>query len=336
MPNAFEKAEKLTATFLGLLERNVLLANLVSRDAGAEYTGAKNDTVNIKRPSRLAGAEQDLRADNSAGITSENLNEWSIPVQLNRHVYSAVDLSDAELTLDVTDFGAQVLAPQAYSVTRRIEKLVAGALAGAPKAGDVYLGDRGAVRRALIEARKSLNKNDVPTVGRYAVIGTDVEASLLDDPNLVQVDQSGSSDVLREGTVGRLYGFTLVVSNDVAPGAIIAFHPSAYILVNRAPVVPASAQGASQSFEGLSARVMRDYNSHTASDRSFVSSYVGIGEVTDLSGGEDPTNARMLRAVRFEGLEGTPPGEDGGNGGSEGGGEAQTPLKATTRRGAAK
>ncbi|MFE7315137.1 P22 phage major capsid protein family protein [Streptomyces sp. NPDC057555] len=316
MSHVFEKAEKLTATALALLDRQVVLANIISRDSGAEFTGAKGDTVNIKRPSRLTGAEQALRADNAGGIQSENLNEWSIPVRLDRHIYSAVDLTDAELTLDVANFAEQVLAPQTNTVARRIERATAAQLMNSPSIGEVQTDEHGdpvdaqAVRRALVKARNRLNRQDVPLTSRYAIVGADIESALLNDPVLVPVDTSGSSEVLREATIGRLAGFNIVVSNDIDPRTAICLHPSAYVLVNRAPVVPVSAQGSSSSVEGLAVRLVRDYNSHTASDRSFVSSYIGFGEVLDAP--ETSTNpardAVQMRAVSFRLADAATPG----------------------------
>jgi hypothetical protein len=314
--HVFEKAEKLTATALALLDRQVVLANIIGRDSGAEFTGAKGDTVNIKRPSRLAARKQALRADNSAGIQSENLNEWSIPVRLTDHIYNAVDLTDAELTLDITNFAEQVLAPQTHAIAREIERETAAKLETAPLIGQVETDENGdpvdaqGVRRALVKARNKLNRQDVPLTGRYAIVGADVESALLNDPVLVPVDTSGSSEVLREATIGRLAGFNIVVSNDIDPRTAICLHPSAYILVNRAPVVPVSAQGSSSSVEGLALRLVRDYNSHTASDRSFVSSYVGFGEVLDApETSTDPAkDAKQMRAVAFKLADAAAPG----------------------------
>jgi hypothetical protein len=309
--NVFVKAEKLAAATLGLLDHQVVLGSLVARDSGADFIGAAGDTVNIKRPSKLIGSEEALTRSTTREIESENLAEWKIAVKLDTHVYSAVDLSDAELTLDVEDFGAQVLDPQAKTIVRRVEKKLAAALQSAPAIGTVDVdkdtGDEitaGSVRKAIVKARNKLNRQDVPVSGRYLVVGADVESALLNDPTLVRVDTSGSDSVLRESIIGRLAGFTIVVSNDVDPGTAIAFHPSAYILVNRAPVVPTSAQGASKAYEGLSVRVMRDYNSKTASDRSFLSTYMGIGEVKDApegtAKGQEEAKATQLRAVSFK------------------------------------
>ena len=309
--NVFAKAERLAAAALGLLDRQSVLAGLVTRDAGDAFTGAKNDTVNIRRPSVLVGAAEALTRDTTREIATENLNEWTIPVKLDTHAYSAVDLSDAELTLDVEDFGAQVLDPQVKAISRRVEKGLAAKFATAPAIGTVPVDKTtlnevtpGAVRAMIVKARNVLNKNDVPLTGRFLVVGADVESCLLNDPTLLNVDTSGSDSVLREAIIGRLRGFTIVTSNDIDPGQAIALHPTAYILVNRAPVVPTSAQGATRTFADLSLRVMRDYNSKTASDRSFVSTYMGIGEVLDAPAGTTPgqeaSKAAQLRAVSFK------------------------------------
>ncbi|MFG2183079.1 P22 phage major capsid protein family protein [Streptomyces abikoensis] len=316
--NIFVKADKLAAATLGLLQRQAVLAGLVAKDSGADFVGAAGDVVNIRRPSRLVGAEQDLRADNTGGIQSENLSEWKIPVRLDTHVYNALDLTDAELSLDVTDFGAQCLTPQADSIIDRIEKKLAAKLATAPGIGTVDVdkgtGDEitpGSVLKMIVKARTALNKQDVPVVGRVLLVGSDIDEALQNDEKLSRVDTSGTDGLLREATIGKLRGFTVVSTNRIPADMAIAFHPSAYILVNRAPVVPTSAQGSSSSFEGLSVRVMRDYNSHTASDRSFLSTYVGIGEILDAPEGtpkgQEATAAKQMRAVSFKLKPVTPP-----------------------------
>lgn len=47
--NVFAKADKLAAGTLGLLKRQTVLAGLVAKDSGADFTGAAGDAVNIKR-----------------------------------------------------------------------------------------------------------------------------------------------------------------------------------------------------------------------------------------------------------------------------------------------
>lgn len=310
--HVFVKVEKLAAASLGLLDRQAILGGLITRDGAAQFTGAAGDTVNIKRPATLIGSEEQITRSKTREIETENLNEWKIAVKLDTHAYSAVDLSDAELTLDIEDFGAQVLDPQVKSIVRRIEKKLAAKLETAPAIGtvavDAATGDEvneGAVRKMVVRARNRLNRNDVPVSGRKLVVGADVESALLNDPMLVRFDTSNSTTVLRESTIGRLAGFDIVVSNDIAPDTAIALHPTAYVLVNRAPVIPAGVTyGATRSHENLAMRLIRDYNSKTASDRSFLSTYLGIGEITDAPEGTVPgteeDNAKQLRAVSFK------------------------------------
>jgi len=79
------KAEAWASAALGLLHRDIVLAGLVQRDTGANFTGAANDTLNIRRPSRLAAVNEALRDMDESGyeIESESLNESSIAVTLD-------------------------------------------------------------------------------------------------------------------------------------------------------------------------------------------------------------------------------------------------------------
>ncbi|OEV18148.1 hypothetical protein AN221_23690 [Streptomyces nanshensis] len=313
--HAFQKYDKVAATALGLLESQVILANLVSRDSGAEFTGAKNDTVNIKRPARLNGSTEDIDRAGSREIDNEQLIEGNLAVRLDKHVYSAVDLTDAELTLDVNNYAAQVAGPQVQAVARIIEKAIAKAVqdnaakvTGAGIELDKATGKEnqaGSIRQAIIKARTQLNRSEVPTDGRVLAVGTDIEAALLNDPNLTKANEAGDSGALRNADLGRLLGFRVVATNNIDPKTMVAFHPSAYVLVNRAPIVPPSVkEGSSQSFEGFALRAIRDYNSKTASERSFISSYMGIGVVKDIAiDAKNGTAETMQRAVKVVATE---------------------------------
>lgn len=284
MAHEILKPEKWASAALGLLERDIVLAGLISRDSGADFTGAKDDTVNIKRPSMLAGTVEALRAMDTTvdyRIVSESLNERKIQVTLTDHVYSAIDLSDAELSLDVTNFGVQVLSPQVKSIVNRVEFMVGRKLNGVT--ADAVTGtDIGIARRTATALRKKMNKSDVPASGRILVVGVDVEEIFLNDPHFTRVDQSGTPSALRDAEIGRVAGFRVVVSNTLTANRMVALHPSAYTLVTRAPLVPEGAvSGKSESHAGVAIRALKDYNSAVAKDRSFLSTFTGIGETLD-------------------------------------------------------
>lgn len=331
MAHNIVKAEKWASAAVGLLERELVLTALVGRDAGADFTGARGDTVNIKRPSLLSGTIEALRDMQGSGyqLQTEDLEEGSISVALQHHIYSAVDLTDAELTLDIVDFGAQVLAPQTRAIADRVESLIAAKFNGLAPAFTVSgtpdeLGG-GKIRRAITELRKILNARSVPMTGRVLVVGVDVESYLLQDPNLTRASYSGDASALRAAELGNLYGFRVVVSPAIDPERMVALHPSAYTLVTRAPRVPEGAvSGSSISYAGVAMRALRDYNSATARDRSVLSTFVGVGETLDpeitydADGAKtvDMENPVMLRAVAAVIQEDEDPGDPGdpGNG----------------------
>jgi hypothetical protein len=64
-------------------------------------------------------------------------------------------------------------------------------------------------------ARKILNKNKAPTMPRNAVWDPDAEAKFLELDAFSDADKSGSTQALRDGAIGRLYGFNNYMAQDV-------------------------------------------------------------------------------------------------------------------------
>ncbi|UQA94925.1 P22 phage major capsid protein family protein [Streptomyces halobius] len=295
MANAFLKSETIAATALGLLEREMVLSNLVWANAGFDFTGAKADTVTVRIPATTTAREYEWRNDRSSDIVLDELAEDSITVQLNKDIYSAVAVTDEELTLDIKDFGSQVLQPQVNAVAKAIDTGVASMIEGANYAntGTLYTNDPWA---GIIDARAALNKANVPQEGRTLLMGADVETAFLKSNRISDVSKSGSDSALRSATVGRLAGFDLVVSNAIDPGKAYAFVPSAFVLATRAPAIPAGVtSGSSQSYNGLSMRWIRDYDAAKLRDRSILNVYAGYNVMTDKVG----PSKKLVRAVKL-------------------------------------
>lgn len=69
--------------------------------------------------------------------------------------------------------------------------------------------------KVLVKLSNKLNRQSVPTTGRYVVVGPDTYSALLMDPRFSRVDASGNEQGLRNGIVGRAVGFDVLVSNNV-------------------------------------------------------------------------------------------------------------------------
>lgn len=301
MANAFLKPEVIAATALGLLQREIVLPQLVWNDAISDFSGAKDDTVSIRVPGRLQAREYGWRNNRSSEIVLDELSESKIDVSLNHDIYSAVAVTDEELTLDIRDFGTQVLSPQTYAIARAVEDLLVTTIEGATYATTITI-DEDDPFRAAVAARTALNKAEVPRDGRVLLVGADVEAAMLNSELLKRFDESGSEGALREATIGRYAGFTVVGSNAIDPGAAYAFVRSAFIFAMRAPMIPAGvAFGQSLSDSGVAMRWIRDYDPMRLRDRSVLNTFVGTAVVRDNTAASgDPENLELVRAVKLQ------------------------------------
>jgi hypothetical protein len=218
--NTFIKATRIASAALGLLEREIVLPGLVWRDAGGDFRGAGGDTISIRVPARTQARTRALRgarpsASEGDGIISmDALTETKVDVTLDTAVYSAVPVTDEELTLDLTDFGAQILEPQVRAVAEGIENAVAAEMTGATYATNLTV-DTADPFKTFVDAYTALNKANIPREGRAVVVGADIENLILKSDHLSRVDQSGSDAALRRAEMGRLAGFPIYVSNAI-------------------------------------------------------------------------------------------------------------------------
>lgn len=310
MTNAFLSPERIAAVALERLRRAIVLPRLVTRYGLADFAGAKNDTINIRVPALLTAREYEFRTRNNP-IVMDELEELSIPIALDKHVYSAVPVTDEELTLDLVSFAQQVLEPQVIAVAEKLESYIAAVMENATyEAADIsYVEDPGAgtanFYRACVDARKALNDAHVPLSGRAIIVGSAVEAAALKEDSFRKVDESGSTDTLRNAIIGSVAGFTIVSVPGVSEDFALAFHKSAFGFACVAPAVPAGATfGSSQTSDELAMRWLRDYDPNYLRDRSVVSAFAGAASVNDArtdadSSGDTDLSNENRRAVKI-------------------------------------
>jgi hypothetical protein len=311
--NQFLKAEKIISQGLGLLQREIVLPRLVQRFGPDDFRGAKDDTINIRIPSLLVGREYEWRT-RTAPIVVDQLQETTISVVLNKHVYSAVGITDEELTLDIVSWGEQVARPQIRAVAERLEGYVATAMQSTADylhevdwvQGDPDDPNDRSFYRAALRARRYLNQENVPLDGRVILVGAAAEEAALESPHLVKANEAGSDSALREAKIGRILGFDVFVTNSVEEDFAVAMHPTAFALGNVAPVVPDGvSKGATSSYAGLNMRWIKDYDSDYLRDRSVYSSFAGAASVEDARNmDEDSPNfgdllGKNARAVKM-------------------------------------
>jgi hypothetical protein len=318
MAHDFLKAEVIGNQALGLLRREVVLPNLVYRDAETHYAGTvgpRNDTVVIPVPGKMGPARELEWRNRNRQIITDDIVEGQASIELDTYLYKAVQLLREEQTLDIADFGRQVLQPMTTSVAETAEDRIALAIQQAPYTEEIEVEatDRGTYN-ALVDARKYLQQKRIPRAGVVSVLGSEMEARALKDPTFVDASQAGSDSALRDANLGRIAGFNLFSSDAIDPEAIYIFHPTAFPTVFRAPkparAVPFSASLASDS---ISLTYWESLDSDNDSDRAFIGTFFGVNHYEDPVDPTDPQGeTSFIRAIRLVPANPVGDGTDGG------------------------
>lgn len=267
MSNTFtaHQAAIVAAKLCGL---DLKLAATISRDVEAEFVPGKGSTstVNVRVPGATVINKRGI-GDTSTPIVHGDIAEQLIPVTLSDHSYTSVGLSEEELSLELVDFGSQVLAPQTTSLARSIEADVAAEMKAVPETTSIaYVAT--APEKSFTALRRKLRDNGVSDSERLiAAVGSGVYADLLD------------ANALDEN--GRVRGFDVIESTRLTASEIVAYIPSAFSLVVRAPRVPEGVPfGASVTEQAGDARFalrwIRQFDPNVLVERSIVSAFVGV------------------------------------------------------------
>lgn len=290
-PHDVIKPEKIAATAAVALEEALVVPAIFQREGIDQFKGAKNDAINVKVEGVLPFRTYGFRNNRSTEIQFDTYAEKTVQVTFGGDIYSAVQLTDEQNDFDLNGW-AKLMAKQTEAVGRGLEYQAVDYLLAQDYA--VTLGGNVAgrsLRRTLIRARDVLNKFRIPKEQRTLLVGTDWETELLSDPDLQLASNVGESEAvsaLREATLGRRYGFNIVVSNELPSDKAIAMTQSAFIFATGAPSVPQSVPfGAAASHNGVALRWIRDYDATRLVDRSVVNTYKGFRSVEDILIGRD-------------------------------------------------
>lgn len=262
MANAFLTSDNIARVAASIVGQDLTLAALVSQDLSAEFNAGKGNVVKVRVPGAVASQTRSIY-DTSTPLVSDEIAEQSIDVTLTDHVYDSVVLSEGDLDLEIEEFSAQVLRPQATAIVKHVERAVASAMQATPvTAGITYASTTPA--KAFTQIRKKLRSNGVPAEAPlFAAVGSGVYADLLD------------ADAIDDD--GKVRGFKIVESTRLDENEIVGFVREAFALVVRAPSVPDGAPyGASVAEGGFALRHIRSYDGTVAADRSLVSAFVGV------------------------------------------------------------
>ena len=282
--HVFVKPSLVVETAVEILQRQRVLQALVTTDGLGDFGGSAYDTINIRVPA-IAGAHTRTLRDDDRSLTTDDLVEHNIPVQLTEHVYSAIKLTDEQRTLDIRDFARQVLFPQVSAVAYKLEDLIVEKLVDAAPYDEVIDIDPADTFPAFVDARKKLNDANVPDANRVLVVGSAVEAAILKDPQFRYAQQSGDSNALRRAYLGQIAGMNAFRSNAIDPDVAYEWHPTAFVYVNRAPKISEGiVASASYGADNVALRWLADWSYSEIGLRSLCDVFTGYKVITEKDG----------------------------------------------------
>jgi hypothetical protein len=273
MANTLLTASAIAKQSLATLYESTFLGPLVHTDYGSELaTKKQGDTINIRKPATFTAQV----FDRAQGIQLQDATEGSVPVVLDKIADVSFAVTDEDMTLKIEDFDEQFLAPALEAIAQHVDGAVLGLRSGVTQVAGTHA-DAATLEQTwdkpevLIEAKRLLDLKAVPLRDRYAVVGPTMASRWLNTELLKRADKSGSTEALREGSLGKnLFGFdafqTGLVGQPAANPATgapttevgLAFHRSALALASAPLEVPTGAnngQVAVESYKGLSVRV---------------------------------------------------------------------------------
>jgi len=189
------------------LESTQVMGGLVHTEYSKEFKQV-GDTITVRKPAVFTADEF------STTISAQNVTEASVSVTLDIHADVSVEITTKELSLDIVDFGAQVIDGAVIA----INELVDQKLCALYKDVFAFTGASGTTPSALsdiTDPMKVLNIAKVPMAQRRIVFDPISQAELLQLDSLVEVDKSGWNQGLRNANMGRVMGFDTYMDQNV-------------------------------------------------------------------------------------------------------------------------
>lgn len=205
--NNFLNTKNIAREALPILESNLVFPALIHTDFSEEFS-KQGDTIQIRKPPIYNATEF------NGEIEIQDIDEGNVLVKLDKIADVSVELTAKEMALNAEDFTKQVIEPAMVALA---EKINADGLQLYKDIPSCY-GEVGVAPSSLSDlaaGAKMLNDQKAPLVGRSGVWNTEAIANFQVLPALVNAEKSGSTDSLREGSIGRVFGIDHYFSQQV-------------------------------------------------------------------------------------------------------------------------
>lgn len=206
-----------SARLLVALRKQLVYGAFINRDYEGEIKNA-GDTVRITSIGRPTVSNY---VPNSTVIVPEQLTDAQRSLVVDQSKYFAFGVDDVDAAQALGGALPQGMDEAAFAMADVVDQFISSKYTDIQAANqltpvtiDASVKPTDAYDKVLVPLRTRLNKANVSPSGRTIAVTPDLTACLLLDPRFIKANESGTTDGLRNGQVGRAAGFDIVETNN--------------------------------------------------------------------------------------------------------------------------
>lgn len=198
---------------LAHLDKVHVVANLVNRDYEGEIKQF-GDTVKITSIGDITVKDYTENQDVDA---PEELSTTQKILTIDQQKYFNFQIDDVDAAQVRSPLMDAAMQRAAYALADATEKFLLKQMDTDAKKKIVPEASLTAenVYKEIVGMKVALDKENVPTMGRFLIVSPDTHALLLQEPRFTNTGGTMAEDIIRNGFVGRIVGFDVFLSNNI-------------------------------------------------------------------------------------------------------------------------
>jgi N4-gp56 family major capsid protein len=187
-----------------------------------DYEGEISEYGDTVRITSISRPTIGTYVPNVTSIVPEQITDAQRTLTIDQAKYFAFSVDDVDARQARGNVIPQAMSESAYAMANVVDQYIASfytQVQSANALGSITVNSAttptDAYDKVLVPLKVKLDRASVPTQGRYAIITPELHACLLRDGRFIKVNESGTTEGLRNGMVGRAAGFDLGLSNNV-------------------------------------------------------------------------------------------------------------------------
>ncbi len=210
MANSFISIKDFARAALPRLIDHLVFPNLIHKDYSDDFAARRGDTIQVRKPVVLEARD----FDPAQGVSTQDIVENTVDVTLDKIATVDVGIEAIQGAANIDDLTRVFIDPAAAALAQKINadglRLYQDVASSVGVAGQTP-----SSLSAFADARKQLNLQKAPVSGRVAVWDPEADAAFTALDPIVHAEKSGSTQALREGSIGRVMGMEHYMSQAV-------------------------------------------------------------------------------------------------------------------------